>query len=41
MATCGHQNSILALKPMLAGTDNKVRRGIFNYKLSVEFTSTR
>ena len=35
-------NSILACALMLAGTDKyKVRQGIFNYKLSVEFISTR
>ena len=34
-------NSILAPEPMLAGTENKVRQGIFNYKLSVEFISTK
>ena len=34
-------NSVLAPKPMLAGTDNKFRQGIFNYKLSVKFISTR
>ena len=34
-------NSVLASEPMLAGTDNKFRQGIFNYKLSVKFISTR